>query len=119
MTDAKVADDATALLIRARSFIERGWCRGAAAANVNGLEVHATSKQAIAWCALGALDAAGLPYIHHIRLGWHPAYRRLQDVIGDERLQDWNARQGTSGPVSAAFDRAITQPVSERSRTGC
>ncbi|HXP05507.1 MAG TPA: hypothetical protein VN808_15415, partial [Stellaceae bacterium] len=59
----KVADDATALLIRARSFIKRGWCRHSAAVDENGVEVHPTSERAVAWCAIGALDAAGIPYL--------------------------------------------------------
>jgi len=50
-----MADDATELLIRARSLLERGWCRDKAAVDQNGVEVRATSLRAIAWCALGAL----------------------------------------------------------------
>ncbi len=114
-------DEATELLIRARSFIERGWCRDKAAVDVNGLEVHATSKRAIAWCTLGALDAAGIPYLYHREHGCHPAYWRLKVAIGDERPLDFNARQETSGPVLEAFDKAIaagdrnSAPYRERS----
>jgi hypothetical protein len=100
--------EGTELLIRARSLLERGWCRGAAAVDVNGVEVHPASKQAVAWCALGALDAAGIPYLHHRVHGPHPAYKRLQDVIGPVRLLDFNARQESVEPVLAAFERAIT-----------
>jgi hypothetical protein len=104
--DDKVADPATELLIRARSFIERGWCRDMAAVDSNGVEVHSSSPRAIAWCLIGALDAAGIPYLYH-QHGPHPAYRRLMDVIGDERPLDFNARQESVEPILAVFDRAI------------
>jgi hypothetical protein len=104
-------DAATELLIRARSLLERGWCRDMAAVDENGVEVHPTSPRAIAWCHIGALDAAGIPYLYHEH-GPHPAYRRLKDAIGDERPLDFNARQEAVEPVLAAFDRAIAdQPI--------
>jgi hypothetical protein len=106
MGDDKV-DDATELLIRARSFIERGWCRDMGAVDENGVEVHATSPLAVAWCALGALDAAGIPYLYHRQHGPHPAYWRLKVAIGAERPMDFNAAQETVEPVLAAIDRAI------------
>jgi hypothetical protein len=116
MEDDKVADPATELppeasdatwpLIRARSFLERGWCRDMGEVDENGVEVRATSERAIAWCLVGALDAAGIPYLYHEH-GPHPAYKRLKDAIGDERPLDFNARQETVEPVLAAFDRAI------------
>jgi hypothetical protein len=101
-------DAATELLIRARSLLLRGWCRDKGAIDENGVEVHPTSPRAIAWCALGALDAAGIPYLYH-QHGPHPAYQRLKVAIGEERPMDFNARQETSGPVLAVFDRAIGQ----------
>lgn len=88
--------DATRLLIRARSFLERGWCRDKAAVDENGVEVHSSSPRAVAWCALAALDAAGIPYLHHREHGWHPAYWRLKAAIGAERPMDFNARSGRS-----------------------
>jgi hypothetical protein len=114
MADDKMAGPATEILIRARSFLQRGWCRDKGAVDENGIEVHPTSERAIAWCALGALDAAGIPYLHH-QHGWHPAYRRLQGVIGLERLMDFNARQEAVEPVLAVFDRAIADESMARS----
>jgi hypothetical protein len=102
-------DEATELLNRARSFLERGWCRDMGAVDANGVEVRAASPRAVAWCLIGALDAAGIPYLHHREHGWHPAYRRLKDAIGDERPMDFNARQEAVEPVLAAFDRAISR----------
>jgi hypothetical protein len=108
--------DATRLLIRARSLLLRGWCRDKGAVDENGVEVHPTSDRAIAWCALGALDAAGIPYLYH-QHGPHPAYRRLQDQIAPERLMDFNARQEAVEPVLAAFDRAIAdEPMARLDR---
>src|ERR1700688_3637837 len=77
------SDDATRLLIRARSFLERGWGRNADACDVDGREVSPTNKAAIAWCAWGALVASGMP-----RDDWprHPAILRLKAVIGDEEV---------------------------------
>jgi len=102
-----MADSATELLIRARSLLQRGWCRDTGVVDENGVEFHPTSDRAIAWCALGALDAAGLPYIHHRQRGPHPAYQRLKVAIGAERPMDFNARQERVEPVLAVFDRAI------------
>lgn len=103
-------DAATELLILARSLLLRGWCRDKAAVDSNGVEVHPTSDRAIAWCALAALDAAGIPYLYD-QHGPHPVYRRLQDQIGPERLMDFNARQETVEPVLAVFDRAIKNSI--------
>jgi hypothetical protein len=99
-------DAATNLLLRARSLLERGWCRDMGAVDENGVEVRATNERAVAWCLIGALDAAGIPYLYH-QHGPHPAYQRLKDAIGEERPMDFNARQETVEPVLAVFDRAI------------
>lgn len=47
-------DETTALLIRARGFIERGWCRGTEALTATGSMVQPTSDRAVAWCMYGA-----------------------------------------------------------------
>jgi hypothetical protein len=51
-------DETTALLIRARALLERGWCRGFLARDANKREIWPTEKEAVAWCAYGALIAA-------------------------------------------------------------
>src|SRR5437588_6745340 len=78
-------DATTELLIRARGFIGRGWCRYMLAMDAAGHPVDPTTTDAVAWCANGALVAAGLPdgrnrafYLDH------PAIRRLEAVIGGE-----------------------------------
>jgi hypothetical protein len=97
-------DETTALLIRARGFIERGWCRHADAKDRFGWSIEPTSDRAVEWCAYGALRAAG----------WsngdrdHPALHRLQAAINSRRIAAFNNRQETVEPILAAFDRAIT-----------
>jgi hypothetical protein len=93
-------DEPTALLIRARGFMERGWCKGRQAVDESGKWVESTSKQAVAWCAYGALVAAGL-------VPGHPALTRLFDAMGGVGVIPFNDRQETVEPVLAAFDRAL------------
>lgn len=96
-------DATTALLIRARGLIERGWCRGANAIDKDGATVSPTSVDAIAWCASGALKAAHT----YLTNGLGGAYDRLYATTGN-RIEDFNDQQETVGPILAAFDRAIT-----------
>jgi hypothetical protein len=79
----------------------------------HGVEVRSTSERAVAWCALAALDAVGIPYLHHRQHGWHPAYWCLKVASGAERPMDFNARQEAVEPVLAAFDRAIADRPSQ------
>jgi hypothetical protein len=106
-------DETTELLIRARGFIERGWCRGVLARDETGIsEVDPTSARTVAWCIYGAMDAAGVPVDSS-----HPAYRRLMGAIGGECVADFNNRQETVEPVLAAFDRAIAAVVPAEPQT--
>jgi hypothetical protein len=102
--DAQV-DETTALLVRARGFLERGWCRNTFALDTAGNDVSPESSQAVMWCANGALRAAGLPWDDTYRA--HPAILRLKAVIGGEIVGLFNNRQESVEPVLAAFDRAI------------
>jgi hypothetical protein len=100
-------DETTALLIRARAFIERGWCRFMGAQDAAGNICDARNDQAVRWCVLGALVAAGMPYTQSDRsLLPHPAILRLAATIG-EPIAAFNNRQETVEPVLAAFDAAI------------
>jgi hypothetical protein len=97
-------DETTALLILARSLVERGWCREALARDRKGRWVHPTAGSAVAWCASGALiAAAGAAF----DLCWLPASNRLEAAIGGEDICIFNNRQESVEPVLAAFDRAI------------
>src|SRR5712691_10169496 len=95
-------DDATRLLLDARSYIERGWCRGFIALAGDGSPVDATDKRAAQWCLYGALLAAGMRAVRN-----DPAIVRLQRAAGANNLVDFNNSQKDSAPVLAAFDRAI------------
>jgi hypothetical protein len=96
-------DETTALLVRARSFVERGWCRYSLALNDTGQMTEPKSDRAVAWCMYGAMEAAGWPYGQCA----HPAFCRLKAAINGEWVCDFNNQQETVEPVLAAFDRAI------------
>src|SRR3984957_20543681 len=97
-------DETTALLFRARGFLERGWCHDALACNFLRLQVSPYSRWAVAWCANGALEVARLTASD---LVWRRAITRLVAAIGGESIWQFNDRQDTIEPVLAGFDRAI------------
>lgn len=98
-----MTDEATDLLIRARSFIERGWCQNAVALDDNHRPCGVTDERAVAWCAHGALVASGV----EPGAKTHPAMIRLCAAMGDSIIGNFNDRQETVEPILAAFDRAI------------
>jgi hypothetical protein len=110
-SDTTTTDETTALLIRARGLLERGWCRGADAKNFLGLPVSAYSILARAWCASGALLAARAGASD---LNCRLAQIRMLVAVGGEVLHEFNDRQETVEPVLAAFDRAIAAGKSTR-----
>jgi hypothetical protein len=96
-------DEATALLIRARALVARGWCQETNARNFLGFRVSPYSRWATSWCPSGAIRAAragasGLDVDH--------AVRRLTAEMG-ALIPVFTDRQKTVEPVLAAFDRAI------------
>jgi hypothetical protein len=97
-------DEVTALLIRARGYLERGWCRWAMAMGAYGYTTHPESDVAVAWCAYGALRAAGL---NDRGFAHHPVLVVLRAAIGGGDITLFNDSQETVEPVLAAFDRAI------------
>lgn len=97
-------DEVTALLIRARALVARGWCRGANASDMFGFRVSPYSRHAVAWCMGGALSAAALTASD---LDRRNAQCRLIVAIGCASVPDFNDAQKTVEPVLAAFDRAI------------
>ena len=112
-TTETAVDETTALLIRARSFLERGWCRDVFARNATGRVVPPRHQTAVAWCAIGALLAAGMPEprIVHVVHSMHPAMRRLKSAVGGWNVGRFNNTQETVEPVLAAFDRAIADRI--------
>jgi hypothetical protein len=110
-TGTEVTDEATALLIRARALVARGWCRKAAARSRFGFRVSPYSRSAIAWCAAGAVQAAAFVTSD---LDRRSAHYRLIAAIDGEILSRFNDSQETVEPVLAAFDRAIAAGKSAR-----
>ena len=100
-------DDTTRLLLDARGYIERGWCRGELARDKDGERVSPIDKRAVQRCLYGALYAAGLDPA--VRKG--PATDRLRKAIGGGNLVDFNNAQTDSAPILAAFDCAIAGGV--------
>lgn len=75
-TGATGFDETTTLLIRARSFLERAWCRDAIARDTDGnWLVDPRSAEAVACCAIGALEATGVECFDPSLI---PAIRRLE-----------------------------------------
>lgn len=96
-------DETTRLLIEARGFIERGWCKGAQARDREGNLADPKSNEAVAWCLYGALVAAGVPYGYQID---HLAVRRVNSVV-DFDIAGFNNVQVDRAPILAVLDAAI------------
>jgi hypothetical protein len=107
--ETEVPDETTALLIRARGLIARGWCRGTLARSFLGFQVSPYSTRACRWCPSGALRAARLTASD---LVWRCACTRLIAAIDGEDLSEFSDRQEAVEPVLAAFDRAIAADAS-------
>jgi hypothetical protein len=91
--------------MRARNFIQRGWCRDAIARDAHGNQlVDARSTEAVAWCSIGAIEATG---VEPFDPSFIPAIRRLEVAMSTECIARFNDHQMTVDPVLAAFDRAI------------
>jgi hypothetical protein len=103
--EPECVDAAVAVLVRARELIsdERRWFKRAFAVTWLGLPVHAGSRFARRFCALGAIKRAG----RELRLPVDYASRVLewQTVVP---VADWNDDQRrTHAEVVAAFDAAV------------
>lgn len=93
------------ILIKARGYIESGWCRDHYAVNPEGSPCRANSGEAVAWCALGALRAADQRGDDLSPEGY-AAKALLNEVVGD--IIWWNdSRAHAKEEVLAAFDKAI------------
>ncbi len=95
-------DDTTRLLIEARGFIERGWCKETMARDAEGRAVDPRSLHAVRWCEYGAIVAAGAKWGDVS----DPAFLRLKKAAGDEPAYH-NNHQTSVEPVLEVLDRAI------------
>ena len=95
-------------LIKARAKIEKGWCQGVAARDINGESVHATSSDAVQFCILGALGSVrgrisveGTSWLYH-------AIHNGAPKLGGFTISAYNdAPWRTQEEVLAIFDKAI------------
>lgn len=94
----------TALLRKARGYVERGWTREVGARNTLGMETSSTNRYAIRWCTIGAMERANAgpgEMVSHGRA-------LLLSLIPDISLAGWNDAPGrTQQDVLNLFDRAI------------
>ena len=83
------------VLTKAKKLIEKGWCRGVIAKNVNGKNYYSAD---------GAIEKAGPP--EKAEIYFRQAIERHSIVL-------WNDHQTSKRPVLRAFDRAIKLAKSE------
>lgn len=108
--DGSQLDQDTQILIYAREFLTKGWCRKDQAKNKDGESVDPSSRHAVSWCAYGALVAAGMRNGAREGERGYGALMRLLASIGDGYggPAPFNNRQETVDPVLEAFDKAIS-----------
>ena len=94
------------LLRLARDRVTRGWCQRAIARLMTGEACPAESRDALSWCAVGALVAVSSPVEVH-----NDAFHRLRHAIGlrgDQAIGAWNdAPERRQQDVVDAYDRAL------------
>jgi hypothetical protein len=89
------------LIVKAIDYIKKGWTKGACARNAKGRAVGTCDEEAVAWCPIGAIDAA-YPHMFEYR----DACKRLQRVVGMS-IDIWNdVPKRTKEEVLAAFKKA-------------
>lgn len=98
------------ILRKARALVKKGWCQGASARNSDGKPLHSDHPDAVSYCAMGAIRAAGVsvgfPYgpIEGAALALCDA----ESLQGIHEIGAWNDSQlMRQADVIDAFDRAI------------
>lgn len=98
------------ILVQARGYIEKGWCKGYEATTSSGIPVSPVHPGAAHWDIYGSLKAAlGVEYLTvDMRYGEPAAQaeRLLREVVSDDFLASWQDAR-TKEEVLAAFDKAI------------
>lgn len=105
------------VLTRARGYIERGWCQDWLARDADGNRVDAvTNPRAVAFCAGGAIERAGVDefdahrsWIEDRGLIW---FKVANHIPANTAIAVWNdgvcSRHAT---VLAGFDHAIDERI--------
>lgn len=109
------------ILILARGYIEKGWCRGQFARTEDGEGALAVSEDARSWCALGAIERATFEVPMQSYASRGAAERLLREAAGVRSDFDattaWNDDpERTKEEVLAAFDKAIELASQEEVR---
>jgi hypothetical protein len=96
------------ILTKARDLIEKkGWTQNSNARNKNGKEVLEHNRNAVCFCASGAIWRAG-------GRCWNQEIDDAEEIliscIRNQEIVEWNDQEGrTKKQVLAAFDRAIAK----------
>lgn len=101
---------ASDILFNAKQRIERGWCQGEYALDSFGLPVLAASANAVCWCLLGAMIAAG-----EARYTFHRgAWDFLMQALPEPNEMCWNDNPTTTkADVIAVLDEAYTKAIED------
>lgn len=112
----------------ARAKVEQGWCQNVMAVDAEGDRTQTLSRDACAWCLLGALDlgvkshCTSLPEIeqyaeisHQVLVMAYESIRALGWEIEAGEIEKWNDHASrTQTEVLAALDHAIIMAEEKR-----
>lgn len=91
------------VLVRALALIKRGWTRGVDARDKNGYAIDCKAERACAWCARGAIYAAGGDSIVLTAFENYGIPRNLRGTA----ITSFNDTRRDKRPILAAFRRVI------------
>lgn len=98
---------ASKILIKAQKYVKKGWTKHVSARDKQGNHIHARSKKAVRWCAVGSVwTATSAPYST-------PAFKFLKEAIvasgsRARTVASWNdAKFRTKKQVLVLFNKAI------------
>lgn len=101
------------VLIDARSFMERGWCKNHQAMTAADRPTAGRDPAAVRWCLVGSLFAAT---VGDDELLWTEAMHAVGKFVPDGvfGLASFNNTQDTVAPVLDVIDRAIAEVIHGR-----
>ncbi len=99
--------EVSSVLLKAAAIVRKGWCTGAPAKDAEGRPCGPRDKQAVAWCAIGAIQkVCGGP-----EDGYEARYAlRLVLPNFNQSVQEWNDVWAKDGEhVAEMFEKAAKQ----------